>query len=157
MLKSCYIAYGIKAKQTLFISCDLWIMSRPQTPHGDDESRPKVRCNICGAEFRPGRDNIERRPDDTGFRPGRARRRIIDHGRSLQLEWLRRAASSVQSQPCTERLCDCIVRKVVMTTPKVVPTAEMGEGVVAITDYPPNDLMDELTGELAPPDTCQDG
>ena len=44
-----------------------------------------------------------------------------------------------------------------MTTPKVVPTAEMGEGVVAITDYPPNDLMGELTGELYPPDTYQDG
>ncbi|RSM20395.1 hypothetical protein CDV31_000619 [Fusarium ambrosium] len=66
-------------------------------------------------------------------------------------------ASSIQCQLCTERVCDCIVRKVVKATPKIVPTAEMGDGVVATIDYQPNDLMGELTGELAPPDTHQDG
>ncbi|KAI8656544.1 SET domain-containing protein [Fusarium sp. Ph1] len=34
-------------------------MSRQQTPHGDD-GRSKVRCNIRGAELRPGKDNMER-------------------------------------------------------------------------------------------------
>ncbi|KAM6516280.1 hypothetical protein FALCPG4_014469 [Fusarium falciforme] len=65
-------------------------------------------------------------------------------------------ASSVQCRLCTERLCDCIVRKVVKATPKTVPTAEMGDGVVTTKDYKPNDLMGELTGVLATPKTYVD-
>lgn len=44
----------------------------------------------------------------------------------------------------------------VKATPKIVPTAEMDDGVVVTTDHQPNDLMGELTGVLATPNTCTD-